>query len=108
MTYYTFRYDHNWAANGKKALNRGLATMVADIHGMAVRRAPVKTGALVNSGRFRQTGPMTWTLTFGNSRVPYAWLRENVNHLHPSTTHYLGNSVKQAASQINKYFKDII
>lgn len=108
MTYYTFNFDKSWQKKGEQAMQRGLARMVIDIHNMAVHRAPVKTGALVNSGRYQKTGPMTWTLTFGNSRVRYAWIREHFNRLHPSTTYYLGNSVKQVAGQINNYFKDII
>lgn len=108
LTYYTFHFDNGWDQKTRQNLNNGLVRMVLDIHNMAVHRAPVRTGALINSGRYKRTGPLTYQLTFGNARVPYAVLRENVNHLHPWTTHYLGNSVDEAAAHAGQYFKDLL
>lgn len=107
MTYYTFKFDTGWDKRTQQNLNTGLVRMVLDIHNMAVHRAPVKTGALINSGRYTRTGPLTYQLTFGNSRVPYAVIREETNHLHPWTTHYLQNSVNEASSRASQYFTEL-
>lgn len=107
MTYYTFKFDTGWDKRTQQNLNTGLVRMVLDIHNMAVHRAPVKTGALINSGRYTRTGPLTYQLTFGNARVPYAVIREETNHLHPWTTHYLQNSVNEASSRAGEYFTEL-
>ncbi len=107
MTYYTFKFDNGWDKRTQQNLNTGLVRMVLDIHNMAVHRAPVKTGALINSGRYARTGPLTYQLTFGNARVPYAVIREETNHLHPWTTHYLQNSVNEASSRASQYFTEL-
>ena len=78
--------------------------MMTDILRLARQNAPVKTGALRNSGRFQQTNTLHWRITFGNSRVPYARLREHVNHLHPNTTRYLERATTTANNKIKIYF----
>lgn len=108
MSYYTFTFDNSWLPKSKAKMNVGLTRLVTDIHNKAVRRAPVLTGALVNSGRYRKTGPLTYQLTFGNARVPYAVIREYVNRKHPTTRFYLGNSVKEAEANPGRYFGDLI
>lgn len=87
-----------------KQLNKGGTRMITDILRMARQNAPVKTGALRNSGRFQQTGTTHWRITFGNGRVPYARLREHENHLHPNTTHYLEKAARTATTRTKKYF----
>lgn len=86
-------------------LNKGGARMMTDILRMARQNAPVKTGALRNSGRFQQIGTLNWRITFGNSRVPYARLREHKNRLHPNTTRYLERAATTANNKIKTYFK---
>lgn len=85
-------------------LNKGGVRMMTDILRMARQNAPVKTGALRNSSRFQQAGTLKWRITFGNSRVPYARLREHVNHLHPNTTRYLERAVQTANTRTKTYF----
>lgn len=85
-------------------LNKGGARMMTDILRMARQNAPVKTGALRNSGRFQQAGTLKWRITFGNSRVPYARIREHTNRLHPNTTHYLERAARTASSRTKTYF----
>lgn len=85
-------------------LNKGGTRMITDILRMARQNAPVKTGALRNSGRFQQTGATHWQITFGNGRVPYARLREHENRLHPNTTRYLEKAARTAAARTRKYF----
>ncbi len=108
ITTYHLRYNPGIVAGGRDNLNRGLVRMATDIHSQAVMRAPKLTRALVNSGRFYKTGPLTWSVIFGNVRVPYARYREYVNHLHPWTTHYLQNSAQTVAANAASYFGHIV
>lgn len=85
-------------------LNKGGARMMTDILHLARQNAPVKTGALRNSGRFQQTGTLHWRITFGNGRIPYARIREHKNHLHPNTTRYLERATTTANNKIKTYF----
>lgn len=78
--------------------------MMTDILKMARQNAPVLTGALRNSGRFQQLSTVKWRITFGNSRVPYARIREHVNRLHPNTVRYLQRARNTAASRAKSYF----
>lgn len=85
-------------------LNKGGTRMMTDILRMARQNAPVKTGALRNSGRFQQAGTLHWRITFGNNRVPYARIREHTNRLHPNTTRYLERAATTANNKIKTYF----
>lgn len=78
--------------------------MMTDILKMARQNAPVLTGALRNSGRFQQLSTVKWRITFGNSRVPYARIREHMNRLHPNTVRYLQRARNTAASRAKSYF----
>lgn len=84
--------------------NEGGVRMMTDILRLARQNAPVKTGALRNSGRFRQVGNTHWQITFGNGRVPYARLREHTNRLHPNTTRYLERAARTASARTKTYF----
>lgn len=85
-------------------LNKGGTRMITDILHMARQNAPIKTGALRNSGRFQQAGPTHWRITFGNNRIPYARLREHKNQLHPNTTKYLARAANTATTRTKTYF----
>lgn len=102
---YRIKTSATWARKlSTQQLNEGGVRMMTDILRMARQNAPVKTGALRNSGRFRQTGATHWQITFGNSRVPYARLREYENRLHPNTTRYLERAARTASSRTKTYF----
>ena len=102
---YHLKVSATWARNlSPQQLNKGGVRMMTDILRLARQNAPVKTGALRNSGRFQQAGTLHWRITFGNSRVPYARLREHVNRLHPNTTRYLERAVRTASSRTKTYF----
>lgn len=105
---YHFKLNNSWPQLGLANLRKGLMRMVLDIHRGAVQRAPKKSRALANSGRFRKTGNLSYEVSFGGPRVPYAALRERENHLHPATTHYLGNSMKAVAAKQDTYFQNLI
>lgn len=102
---YHIKTSATWARKlSPQQLNKGGARLMTDILRMARQNAPVKTGALRNSGRFQQTSTLKWRITFGNSRVPYARLREHVNRLHPNTTRYLERAATTANNKIKTYF----
>nr|UVX56928.1 MAG: Minor capsid protein [Bacteriophage sp.] len=102
---YQLKVSAEWARKlSTQQLNKGGVHMMTDILRLARQNAPVKTGALRNSGRFQQVGNTHWQITFGNSRVPYARLREHKNRLHPNTTRYLERAARTASSRAKTYF----
>lgn len=102
---YQLKVSAEWARKlSTQQLNKGGVRMMTDILRLARQNAPVKTGALRNSGRFQQVGNTHWQITFGNSRIPYARLREHTNRLHPNTTRYLERAARTASSHTKTYF----
>lgn len=102
---YQLKTSASWVRKlSTQQLNKGGARMMTDILRMARQNAPVKTGALRNSGRFQQTSTLHWRITFGNNRVPYARIREHTNRLHPNTTRYLERAATTAQHKIKTYF----
>lgn len=102
---YRLQLSADWARKlSTQQLNKGGVRMMTDILKMARQNAPVLTGALRNSGRFQQLSTVKWRITFGNSRVPYARIREHMNRLHPNTVRYLQRARNTAASRAKSYF----
>ena len=102
---YQLKVSATWARKlSTQQLNKGGVRMMTDILRMARQNAPVKTGALRNSGRFQQAGTLHWRITFGNSRIPYARIREHTNRLHPNTTRYLERAARTASARTKTYF----
>lgn len=102
---YQLKVSATWARKlSTQQLNKGGVRMMTDILRMARQNAPVKTGALRNSGRFQQVGDTHWRITFGNGRVPYARIREHTNRLHPNTTRYLERAAHAASTRTKTYF----
>ena len=102
---YRLQLSAEWTRKlSTQQLNEGGVRMMTDILKMARQNAPVLTGALRNSGRFQQLSTVKWRIAFGNSRVPYARIREHVNRLHPNTVRYLQRARNTAASRAKSYF----
>lgn len=102
---YQIKVTATWTRKlSPQQFNEGGVRMMTDILRMARQNAPVKTGALRNSGRFQQVGNTHWQITFGNGRVPYARLREHTNRLHPNTTRYLERAARTASTRAKTYF----
>lgn len=102
---YHIKTNAEWARKlSTQQLNKGGVRMMTDILRMARQNAPVKTGALRNSGRFQQTGNTHWQITFGNGRVPYARIREHENRRHPNTVRYLERAARTASARTETYF----
>lgn len=102
---YRIKLKDDWTRKlSTQQLNEGGVRMMTDILKMARQNAPVLTGALRNSGRFQQLSTVKWRIAFGNSRVPYARIREYTNRLHPNTIRYLQRARNTAASRAKSYF----
>lgn len=102
---YRLQLSADWTRKlSTQQLNKGGVRMMTDILKMARQNAPVLTGALRNSGRFQQLSTVKWRITFGNSRVPYACIRERTNRLHPNKVRYLLRARNTAASRAKSYF----
>lgn len=83
----------------------GVLNMMSEVQSQAIDNAPVKTSALIQSARIRATRNGA-EVTFGSSRVKYARLRHEVNHLHPWTTKYLARAAEDVAKgNLARFFK---
>lgn len=88
-----------------KRFKQGIIMMMSDVERKAMARAPVLTGALRNSARLKATRDGAEVM-FGSTRVPYAYIRHEVNYKHPSTVQYLAKAAQEVAnSDIGRYFK---
>lgn len=88
-----------------KRFKQGVIMMMSDVERKAMARAPVLTGALRNSARLKATRDGAEVM-FGSTRVPYAYIRHEVNYKHPSTVQYLAKAAQEVAnSDIGRYFK---
>ena len=101
---YRLHINSGWKNVPLQVMQLGVARMATDIHGMAVRNAPYRTGALRNSGRFTRKGTLTWAVIFGGNGVDYAAIRETTNHLHPGTRFYLKRAGESAQARYASYF----
>ena len=98
-----------WQVNPRqlydKRFKQGVIMMMSDVERKAMARAPVLTGALRNSARLKATRDGAEVM-FGSTRVPYAYIRHEVNYKHPSTVQYLAKAAQEVAnSDIGRYFK---
>lgn len=89
----------------KKRFAQGLIALIADVDARAKRNAPIKTGALKSSGRWRSVGDYV-VEQFGSARVNYAAKRERGPNRDPSTEHYLEHAARDVSNgDIAQYFK---
>lgn len=79
----------SWATKESATLDAAVGRWAVDTHNTAQRLAPHDTGDLENSGRVERKSSGRWTVTFGNSQVPYARRRHFENFANPQTLHYL-------------------
>lgn len=97
----------NWSGKMHKGIQLGLLELATDIDKRAKILAPKDTRALVNSALIQpSTLSDTYTVKFGNSKVPYARRRHYENKKNPQTIGYLtkaGESV--ARGDTGKYFR---
>ena len=98
-----------WQVNPRplydKRFKQGVIMMMSDVERKAMARAPVLWGALRDSARLQDSGKSV-AVMFGSTRVPYAYIRHEVNYKHPSTVQYLAKAAQEVAnSNIGRYFK---
>lgn len=98
---------NEWSKQSETKLDASMLSMITDVHRIAVMNAPHLTGALRNSGKIDRKAKMHYSVTFGDSRVPYAKIRHEVNRKNPSTIQYLSKSAEYVAKDISKYFKGV-
>lgn len=95
-----------WDTKLLNGMDAGLAEMMTDIDTKSAILAPVLTGALRNSRKLTRTGNRQYTLSYGDSKVPYARRRHFENKKHPQTIGYLakaGDAVMRGDT--GKYFR---
>lgn len=88
------------------AMRVGAVDMMTNIHQDAVINAPKLTRALANSGRFNKLSDDSWSVSFGNSRVPYAYIRELYNSKNPHTIRYLGRAADKHTAKMETYMRN--
>lgn len=96
----------SWLDYTEDNLDRAVLEMATDIDRRAKILAPVDTGNLVNSAVIKREDKASYSVTFGNARVPYARRRHFENKRNPQTLGYLqraGDSV--ARGNISKYIR---
>lgn len=104
--------ESNISLMNKKAVN-GLFKLGFDIAAQARINAPYLSGALRSTIRVSEVSSDTIEViaggSFGGRDVPYAWVREQSNKLHPSRAHYMENAQKaiMVGNYMQKYFGDI-
>lgn len=95
-----------WIASEKKRMAAATAEMGTDILNRAIMNAPKDSGALVRSGRLTKTGETSYTVSFGDNSVRYAYKREYENKKNPGTKHYLRRAAESVQKgNIKKYFR---
>lgn len=105
---YSIHVSGDWQNMSRDSMAAGLTRVAMAIRNQAVINAPIRTGALKNSGRVQYVNWHEQHVIFGSKRVPYAELRERINHLHPATTHYLERAGKTVEANVNMYFQERI
>lgn len=106
-----FKWNETTLARIRKNIATALLSLGMDTANQAQRKAPVDTGALVNSIRMSKTSDNEVVVLAGGTasgyNVPYARFREYNNNLHPNTRFYMKNALEWANKNVNKYFKGI-
>ena len=82
----------------------GERNMTSDVQWLEKINALVRMGARKKRGRLAATREGA-AVTFGSPRVRYAFIRHEVNHLHPQTRKYLARAADSVGrGNIAKYF----
>lgn len=106
-----FKWNEAALSRLRKNITTALISLGMDTANEAQRKAPVDTGALVNSIRMSKTNENQVVVLAGGTasgyNVPYARFREYNNNLHPGTRFYMKNALEWANKNVNKYFKGI-
>jgi hypothetical protein len=101
------KINRNWSNQVLDGIDRGLLELTTDIDRRSAILVAKDTRALLNSRLIQRIGKLAWRITYGNSRVPYAEIRHEVNFKTPSSVGYLekaGEGVIRGAYE--KYFRN--
>ena len=106
MAVTTEQFDSEFAKSWGANIDIALRNYADVIHVKIAKRAPYLSGNLVRSIKV-QKGAESHSYEVA-AHVPYAIVRNNVNHLHPQTVHYVQQGVAIARSGGHKrWWKDI-
>ena len=94
-----------WLVKTDKDLDVVVLEMATDIDRVAKTNAPKDSSALVNSAKINHEGNAHYSVTFGDSTVPYARRRHFENKKNPQTLNYLENAGDDTARNIKRYLK---
>lgn len=94
-----------WASRKERDLDRVVLEMATDIDRTSAILAPKLTRALVNSKRINRKGIAHYSVSYGNSQVPYARRRHFENNKNPQTLKYLERAGDSVTKNIRKYVK---
>lgn len=111
MSSYKFSWNNPKLNNIKRNVDVGLLEMGQAIANKARGKAPVESGALVNS--IHTESPESGVVFViaggrnGGKAVAYARKREYENRKNPHTKLYMTNSLKEVAPNFKQFFKGI-
>lgn len=108
MSSFSYRNDVDLRRFDPHTLSQGLLAMAVETRNKAVINAPKRTRALANSGRVERVTDQRLRVVFGNQRVPYAYIRHEINRLHPWTIHYLSRAADDVARDYARYFRGLV
>lgn len=92
-----------WASERERKLDLSVLQMVTDIDRQSALLAPKLTRALVKSRKINRRGVAYYTVSYGNSQVPYARRRHYENKAHPETLLYLERAGDEVKRNYKKY-----
>lgn len=104
----TTSFSQNFGKNWGDTLDTSIRNFADNVAVEMKKRAPFRTGALVKSIQVQKSTSKDRIIYDVISDVPYARLRNFVNHLHPQTLHYVENGLQIAQSGGHKrWWKDL-
>ena len=92
-----------WASGQERKFDFAVLSAVTDIDRTSAVLAPKLTRALVKSRKINRKGIAHYSVSYGNSQVPYARRRHFENQAHPETKGYLEKAGESAKRNFKKY-----
>lgn len=107
----SFKWNESTLSRVRRNIAKAILSLGQDTAYRAQTKAPVDSGALVNSIRLSKTTDNEVVVAAGGTasgfNVPYARFREYNNKLHPNKRYYMKEAIDWANENVTKYFKDI-
>lgn len=95
--------NRQWSEQELDRLDKGMFSFALDLDRRSKMIAPKDTGALRNSSKVRRAGLLTYILSFGNTRVPYA---RKQYYEHKSASLWMERAAENIVrGNLRRYFK---